>query len=776
VKPENVPCSTDRHERWGAFIFAGLCCLGLLAPSSVGGVPSSRLSALILLGMLAFSVLLILISRRLSSRWGLLLGLVIGTTPWLISWARLDENILPGIGVQFLLLGLVFCLPMTIAPSHWIRRIVLPVVESWLAICAVGVMAGVPAIDRLLVNAFSQYYEILVPNMVALHRPVGPFATHSVAAFAYYLLLFVHLRSYRRRESLVDLSWASFWLIVIAALSSGTAAVMLVLGGLDLVWTVIRSKSASTRRVGMAVAITCASVLLYYAWLQRMPLMDLLSRVIGNENRGLLGRYNTATGVASGSIAYLSLHPFAPIGLADLAGDSGPLTGQTLGDSGPVQYLLRGGLVLLGAVYGGLWVFLRGTVGNKRVAVWLWGVTFAFEIGFSALLVPRVIVLIMLIMVCLSDIYAGDRETALTRSGVSCELHQHDDLAKTEEVSEMTPCVPDAGSPRKPLEKGAMPVVRVIMSTFNGAKFLPQLLTSVSRQTGVTIRWWIRDDGSTDSTREILEDASTRMDMHVSTGANKGVISSFFELLRTCPQDADFYALCDQDDVWLPTKLERATQKLSACSTDTPMLYCSRLIVVDSLLRRLRLTPMLRRPLGLQNALVENVATGCTIVMNRAAMALLQQASPDPKRVVMHDHWAYLVVSALGTIVFDPTPNILYRQHDANVIGARSGFQALYQRVRRAFDSRRRLVLTLQDVELERLYGQSMDTARTALVDRCLTGMCAPSLQERLRYALTKTVYRQRPIDDIVMKVLIALGGYRVPGEFANASHKRQGR
>lgn len=424
MKPENVPCSTDRHERWGAFIFVGLCCLGLLAPSSVGGVPSSRLSALVLLGMLAFSVLLILISRRLSSRWGLLLGLVIGTTPWLISWARLDENILPGIGVQFLLLGLVFCLPMTMAPSHWIRRIVLPVIESWLAICAVGVMAGVPAIDRLLVAAFGLYYEILVPNMVALHRPVGPFATHSVAAFAYYLLVFVHLRSYERRESLVDLSWASFWLVVIGALSSSTAAAMLVLGGLDLLWTVIRSQRASIRRIGTAMVVTCVSVLLYYAWLQRMPLIDLVSRVIGNESNGLLSRYNTNTGVASGSIVYLYLHPFAPIGLADVAGGSGPLTGQILGDSGPVQYLLRGGPVLLGAVYGGLWVFLRGAVRNKRVAVWLWGVTLAFELGFSALLVPRIIALIMLTVVCLGDIYAGDRETTLTRSGVPYRLRR----------------------------------------------------------------------------------------------------------------------------------------------------------------------------------------------------------------------------------------------------------------------------------------------------------------------------------------------------------------
>src|SRR5450756_2354676 len=96
----------------------------------------------------------------------------------------------------------------------------------------------------------------------------------------------------------------------------------------------------------------------------------------------------------------------------------------------------------------------------------------------------------------------------------------------------MTPCVPDAGSPRQPLEYGTMPVVRIIMSTFNGARFLPELLNSISQQTGVTVRWWIRDDGSTDSTREILVDASSHMDMQVSAGANNRTVLSVLDLFQ----------------------------------------------------------------------------------------------------------------------------------------------------------------------------------------------------------------------------------------------------
>jgi hypothetical protein len=238
IRLARVGRSPSLSKRWAGPFWVGLCCLGLLAPSSVGGVESFWLSVLVMLGMLVLCVLLVLINGRVSSRWGLALGLTIGVVPWLVSWVRMDEIGYGGMymGARFLLLGLVFCLPMRMAPSHWIRQMALPVVEFWLAICAIGVMAGVPAIGRLLVNWYGQYYETLVPTMVATLRPVGPFATHSVAAFAYYLLLFVHLRSYQRRESLMHLSWASFWLIAIGALSSGTAAVMLTLGALDLVY------------------------------------------------------------------------------------------------------------------------------------------------------------------------------------------------------------------------------------------------------------------------------------------------------------------------------------------------------------------------------------------------------------------------------------------------------------------------------------------------------------------------------------------------------------
>src|SRR5450756_968629 len=115
IRISDVRTRSSSSRQFAGALWVCLCCLGLLAPSSVGGVSSSRLSVLLLVGMLAFGVLIILISGRLSSPWALILGLTTGAVPWLVSSARMGEigHAAIYLGAQFLLLGLAFCLPMT---------------------------------------------------------------------------------------------------------------------------------------------------------------------------------------------------------------------------------------------------------------------------------------------------------------------------------------------------------------------------------------------------------------------------------------------------------------------------------------------------------------------------------------------------------------------------------------------------------------------------------------------------------------------------------------
>jgi hypothetical protein len=130
----------------------------------------------------------------------------------------------------------------------------------------------------------------------------------------------------------------------------------------------------------------------------------------------------------------------------------------------------------------------------------------------------------------------------------------------------------------------------------------------------------------------------------------------------------DVIAFADQDDIWLPEKLQRGLSALATAGSDRPALYCASLVVVDAQLHKLGETLIHPERCGFPASLTQNIAAGCTIVLNRAAVQLVC-ASTVPSRSV-HDWWCYLVVTAAGgQVLVDDRPVALYRQHDSNCIG-----------------------------------------------------------------------------------------------------------
>ena len=136
-------------------------------------------------------------------------------------------------------------------------------------------------------------------------------------------------------------------------------------------------------------------------------------------------------------------------------------------------------------------------------------------------------------------------------------------------------------------------------------------------------------------------------------------------LLRAVSADTDYAAFCDQDDVWLPDKLSSAVEALQG--VEGPGLYCCAVRLVIQSLPDIKVHRRCVRGPSFENALVENIATGCTIVLNRAAIDLL--ASRSPRALLMHDAWCYLVLAGCGRVVYDPRPHVLYRLHASNTIG-----------------------------------------------------------------------------------------------------------
>jgi glycosyltransferase involved in cell wall biosynthesis len=206
----------------------------------------------------------------------------------------------------------------------------------------------------------------------------------------------------------------------------------------------------------------------------------------------------------------------------------------------------------------------------------------------------------------------------------------------------------------------------VLMSTFNGERFLAEQLQSILSQLPENGQICIRDDGSTDGTVAVIQ-AQFDPRITLTQGRNLGFGMSFLTLLSQAPAHADLVMFADQDDVWLPGKIGRAWQLLAPWN-DRPALYGSAQMLADVALRPLHATAPWARGPSLANALTENIITGCTAALNQSAVQLLQRAGV-PQGVHFHDWWLYLVVSAFGTVVHDNEPTLLYRQHGGNQIG-----------------------------------------------------------------------------------------------------------
>lgn len=217
-----------------------------------------------------------------------------------------------------------------------------------------------------------------------------------------------------------------------------------------------------------------------------------------------------------------------------------------------------------------------------------------------------------------------------------------------------------------------MDSVCVLLSTYNGETYIEEQLDSLLRQKDVDLRIVIRDDGSKDNTIKIIEDyiknntSGAGITLLESDG-NLGPAKAFLELLKKAPS-ADYYAFCDQDDVWFDDKLSTAISMIRRAdpSGEKPVLYHSNLAITDSQLNTIRISSK-AVPASKYTCLVDNVVTGCTAVMNKPLYELL--TSKEAGDITMHDAWINIVASFFGQVVFDESAHIYYRQHEHNVIG-----------------------------------------------------------------------------------------------------------
>lgn len=259
--------------------------------------------------------------------------------------------------------------------------------------------------------------------------------------------------------------------------------------------------------------------------------------------------------------------------------------------------------------------------------------------------------------------------------------------------------------------------IEVALATHQSALFLRELLESLFAQTCQDFTLLVSDDGSTDSTSDIVADFELRFPGRIrrigSVTRPGGPHANFSRLIDHA--DADYLMLCDHDDVWLPSKIAHSLEQMRALEarhgTEIPLLVHTDLAVVGPDLEMLapsffdyqKLDPARN---GVRAMLMSNTVTGCAAMVNRA---LYERARPIPDEAALHDHWLALIAAASGEIACLPESTILYRQHDGNTIGAIPwGVRSILDRIRETLleDTKRRM--------LERFRLQA-----GALLDRC---------------------------------------------------------
>ena len=300
--------------------------------------------------------------------------------------------------------------------------------------------------------------------------------------------------------------------------------------------------------------------------------------------------------------------------------------------------------------------------------------------------------------------------------------------------------------------------VVIIMSVYNAENYLSEQIDSILSQRGAKVILSIRDDGSIDQTSKILENyASTDSRVTYYKGPNLGAMNSFLEALFDCPLKGDFYGFADADDFWVPEKLEytigiinRITRSHNA--KGRPVAVSTKLTIVNEKLEIIGETPTPRRKLCFENALIDSVASGATIIMNNSAYDLIRESRPT--RAVMHDAWVYLLVSAFGIFGYGDHPTVLYRQHATNVIGTAHRFDkrlALRLRRFRTFNP-----YWAQALEFAKLFRHRLEPRKRRILDDYL--FYRDSFASRLRFAFNPSVKVQSRKANFFYRLLFLLG------------------
>lgn len=296
--------------------------------------------------------------------------------------------------------------------------------------------------------------------------------------------------------------------------------------------------------------------------------------------------------------------------------------------------------------------------------------------------------------------------------------------------------------------------VTVLMSTYNGEKYLKEQIDSVLNQKNVDINLLIRDDGSTDNTINILKEYGDKIKWY--KGSNVGPAMSFFDLMKNAPK-TDYYSFCDQDDVWLEDKISIAIEKIKSISNKSLILYYGMPTLADKNLTILNKKTNKKNIMHtFPNSIISSSAIGCTMVFTKELLDLIVKKQPTD--IYMHDAWVHKVCLLFdGELIYDDNVHMLYRQHEQNVIGGSNTYAKKIKRVLKSLNNKKclgsKIVLSLYEC-----YCNEMPNYYKKLV--LIVCNYKKNFTSRMKLLFNRKIKTDYFLKNIVFKISVILGSF----------------
>lgn len=317
----------------------------------------------------------------------------IGPLPLLFTALSPLDTITLGAVAGYLILSILLMLNLkglTISPHLWIAVNVINIAAG------IGIVLGVAAVNNLLLSYYATAYDDLLPMMLEMHKPVLTFGTHSFAAFFLYVFFWINLEAFKVHKRKLFLALAFCHLLLVLCLLSVSGLVLFLVGIAQLAHLALKPIRHKVLWAYSVLCLVICTAAFSNIGLDFTPARDAAKEIFSNPDSGFVGRFLSG-GTMHYDLEFIGRHPFTPVGFSFREG-------FMFGDSGWVEYMLRGSIPLLVLIFGGLYYFLRRNLVSRVHTYFLFIATVIFELGMTTLTFIRMLYLLPVFVVVLNNI------------------------------------------------------------------------------------------------------------------------------------------------------------------------------------------------------------------------------------------------------------------------------------------------------------------------------------------------------------------------------------